>query len=512
MFNLPLKYRIAGIIFLLEAMMMAAVLATNYANYSDTLAEQTHEFELVQLDLLSDLSRIALLTSEYYELQLYIESAVNVPSIQEIYLIDIDNRIVVSSSVSMVGKILPALKGDSDSYWKIQNIENVANLIGRFAIKFSHASLDVATEGALNAGIRVAVVGMVIIAFIGVMIGFLLTRRLEKITFAAQQYANGNFDFKTNLEGGDEVAIVSQSIDQMVDRIKLDFNMLQEREATLTNYKDTLEQKILERTQELKVARDIALQTSKAKSIFLANMSHELRTPLNAIIGYGELLGEIIIEKDYLELSADISKIQFAGRHLLALINDILDLSKIEAGKRKINISEFDLSDVVKDIVGMVEPLMQKNNNRFTYHMIDDITSMTSDSIIIHQALLNLLSNAAKFTHEGAIHLKVDSFSQNNMVWLRLSVSDTGIGISTEKISDLFKEFSQVGLSLDRRHGGTGLGLAISQRICRLLGGDITATSELNKGSEFVMTVPLNSESYVAEVETAVSDQRRKMG
>ena len=239
-------------------------------------------------------------------------------------------------------------------------------------------------------------------------------------------------------------------------------------------------------------ARDEALAASRAKSQFLANMSHELRTPLNAIIGYSEMLREEASEADNKMLYSDLGKIHGAGHHLLALINDILDLSKIEAGKMELYPEEYSVSDLISEIVSVIQPLIEKNSNRLEITGLEEGGSIVTDTIKLRQALYNLLSNAAKFTEKGNIGLGVSRISGASGEEILFRVSDTGIGMTPEQISGLFEYFSQADSSTTRKYGGTGLGLAISKRFCELMGGSISATSTEEKGSVFEIRLPTN--------------------
>lgn len=233
-----------------------------------------------------------------------------------------------------------------------------------------------------------------------------------------------------------------------------------------------------------------AESASQAKSQFLANMSHELRTPLNAIIGYSEILQEETRERGNHNYAADLGKIYSSGRHLLALINDILDISKIEAGKMRLYIEYFDLYPVVMDAVATVMPVMEKNRNQFVCECPVDIGYVRSDMTKMRQILFNLLSNAAKFTHAGQAKLAVRKQVENGLEWVVFDVADSGIGMDDRQIAGLFEAFTQADASTTRRYGGTGLGLAISRRFCRMLGGSIVANSRMGQGSVFTVTLP----------------------
>ncbi len=250
--------------------------------------------------------------------------------------------------------------------------------------------------------------------------------------------------------------------------------------------------------QELERARETAESANRSKSAFLANMSHELRTPLNAIIGYSEMLEEEAQDIGQKGFIPDLQKIRTAGRHLLELISDILDLSKIEAGKMDLFLETFVVHELLRDVANTIVPLVRKNGNKLELQLTDDLGIMHSDKTKVRQVLFNLLSNAAKFTHNGNITLKASRFRDDNSknphqprYWLSLEVQDQGIGMSPEQIEYLFRPFTQADSSTTRKYGGTGLGLAISRRFCNMMGGDITVESELGHGSSFTIYLPL---------------------
>jgi signal transduction histidine kinase len=235
-------------------------------------------------------------------------------------------------------------------------------------------------------------------------------------------------------------------------------------------------------------SRELA-EASEHKSQFLANMSHELRTPLNAIIGVSEMLRE---DAEATKQDTEpLDRVLGAGRHLLALINDILDLSKIEAGRMELALSSFTLAPLIADVVKTIEPLVAKNSNKVTADCDGAIGTMKADQMRLRQALLNLMSNANKFTERGAISINARQGQESGRDWITIAVADTGIGMTPEQMEKLFQEFSQASSTTASKYGGTGLGLAISRRFCQMMGGDITVESELGRGSTFTIRLPL---------------------
>jgi signal transduction histidine kinase/DNA-binding response OmpR family regulator len=242
--------------------------------------------------------------------------------------------------------------------------------------------------------------------------------------------------------------------------------------------------------EEVAKAREAAENANRTKSLFLANMSHELRTPLNAILGYSEMLQEEAVERELDEFGADLEKIGSAGKHLLALINDILDLSKIEAGKMELFLESFDLAEMIREVTATIRPMVRTNANTLEVELSADLGTMHADQTKVRQGLFNLLSNAVKFTTEGLITVNADRERMDGREWIVFRVTDTGIGLSAEQLVKLFQDFTQADASTTRKFGGTGLGLALTRRFCQMMGGDVTVHSVPDQGSVFTIKLP----------------------
>ncbi|CAH1215684.1 Sensor histidine kinase RcsC [Paenibacillus allorhizoplanae] len=263
----------------------------------------------------------------------------------------------------------------------------------------------------------------------------------------------------------------------------------------LMQLNDQLEELVKERTAELSKARDEAIEANQIKSQFLANMSHELRTPLNAIIGYSEMLKEDAEDMNEPAFADDLGKIHNAGKHLLTLINDILDLSKIESGKMDMYLEVCDIPTLIRNVLTTVNPLIEAGGNRL--EVVFPEGEIRTDVTKLMQVLFNLLSNAGKFTKDGTISLTAGYEMVNRQSGISFSIQDTGIGMTAEQMTHLFQAFKQADSSTTRKYGGTGLGLAISQKLCQMMGGHITVDSVYGQGTTFTTWLPLK-ESQVA--------------
>ncbi len=252
----------------------------------------------------------------------------------------------------------------------------------------------------------------------------------------------------------------------------------------------TLEKEITDR-QRRNTEREIVEEASKAKTAFIARMSHELRTPLNAIIGYSEMLQDEASDNGWDSVYSDLGKICTAGKHLLSIINSILDISKIEAGKMDLYIEAFPVESMLKDVLDIASPLLLKNNNKLVCDFAPGLGVIEADLVKLRQVLFNLLSNSAKFTKDGSIQVTAERQKIGRESWIYFNVKDSGIGMTPEQASRLFEEFTQADASVSRNYGGTGLGLAISRRFCQMMGGDIVVHSALGEGSTFTVRLPI---------------------
>jgi signal transduction histidine kinase len=280
-----------------------------------------------------------------------------------------------------------------------------------------------------------------------------------------------------NVHVPEELLRVKKALDSVTKRFV-------ETEKEVLNLNLSLQDKVDDATSQL-------LSVNKKLEEAVINMSHELRTPMNAIIGYGELIEEDIKKQEYQNMVSDIEKVRIASNHLLSLISDILDLSKIEAGKMNFTPVPFNLVQLTDEIEATIKPLAMNENNTYTVDIQTNSTEMFTDLTKLKQILLNLISNACKFTKEGEIKLTITSHHKNRVEYIQFEVSDTGIGIPDDKIATLFDSFTQVDSTTTKKFGGTGLGLAISRRYAQTMGGDIQAESKKNIGSKFILTMPL---------------------
>jgi signal transduction histidine kinase/ActR/RegA family two-component response regulator len=333
------------------------------------------------------------------------------------------------------------------------------------ALRARGSRLGLATLGLMGLAAAVVLLGVAVLQR-------RVARPVLELAAAARRAEGGDYAGRVQPRGGDEIGLLARAFNQMAAAIERDVG---ERRR---------------HAEELARAREAAEAANRAKSAFLANMSHELRTPMNAVIGYSEMLEEELQEAGHEQYLADLRKVHAAGKHLLALINDVLDLSKIESGRMDLHLERFDLRAQLEEALATVRPLVEANGNTLAASLEGDLGAMHADLTKLRQALFNLLSNAAKFTRGGSVTLEARREARAGGDWIALCVRDTGIGIPADKLEHIFDEFTQAEEHTARDFGGTGLGLAISRRFCRMMGGDVTVQSRPGQGSSFTIELP----------------------
>lgn len=367
--------------------------------------------------------------------------------------------------------------------------------LGAVQIVTGLESLGAAIQQYLLISAIVFLLSLVITFFLARGLSLVVSRPLESLT-GAMSHIKHTKDYSSKVENfsDDEFGRLTDNFNEMLAEIS-------GRDRQLAKIVD-----------ELQEARDAAHEANVAKSQFLANMSHELRTPLNAIIGYSEIVSEDLEDADLEDTNEDVNKINKAAHHLLGLINEVLDLSKIEAGKMTLDVHDIDFSELLNEVAETIEPLAAKKSNKLFLRIDAAPQKLYSDSVKIRQCLLNLLSNACKFTENGMVTFSVESVpgedgSQDKVAFI---VSDTGIGMTEEQLSTLFEAFVQADATTTRKYGGTGLGLVITRKLAQMLGGDVCVESKHGEGSTFRIEIPVNASFLLEECGAAPAAAPKK--
>ena len=453
----------------LSAIVVGYILWETLSFNAAQMRNQLNETDNVTVDLLSDLARISLFAFEYDSIQTHVARISEDPRVRAIYIADESQVIVASNRMDMLGEPLPELISSDTEYWITRDLGNQ----GSVGVQFSNDKQRAIINQTRALGLKIGVIGAVVIAFVGLMLGRILTKRLSALTNAVREYNVVNEDItidKDLLQSKDEVGELARTFEVMHLHIV-----------------DNIERIKAETEERIK-----AQSANQIKSNFMANMSHELRTPMNAIIGYCELLMETYDGNDP-ENMEDLLKIHVSAMHLLRLIDDILDLSKIEAGKIELHYSIVNLKDILAEVSEYIYPKLKEQKNELILNIDSEIVPNYFDEIKLKQVLLNLVSNACKFTHAGVINIDAYSAKESDTHYYVIEVRDSGIGMTEKQCEDVFKPYTQADSSTTKKYGGTGLGLTISKNYCEMMGGRIEVSSELEKGSQFKVIIPVQN-------------------
>lgn len=418
----------------------------------------------------------------------------------EMILVDNHGTILAARNSSSLFSPVRSIVGDQETAFQ-STAEGILVLQGSYLIYYTSPELGwkigvITPFSAVEQRTNESIMGVLLFVIIALVLLSAITlvalektiiRPLSNLTDVSRRISEtGDLDQEIATEGSGEIGELSRSFKAMVEKIRAEEMARKQAYSELARYRDNLEETIVERTRELAAAKDAAESADRLKSAFLATMSHELRTPLNSIIGFSGILREELAGPLNDEQKKQLGMVSSSAGHLLSLINDVLDISKIEAGQLRVADEPVDLRVVIQKMYQTIRPLAEKKSLSLELRIAPDVKTVRGDSRRIEQILLNLLSNAIKFTDSGKI--QVESCVKDDTVLVR--VIDNGIGIREEDLDRLFKPFSQVDTGMTRQYDGTGLGLSITRRLATLMGGDVSVESVYGKGSTFTVTLP----------------------
>lgn len=358
--------------------------------------------------------------------------------------------------------------------------ENNKELLGHVLVKKSKSKINEVLYAAIINNIGIGLIFATLLLIVIHIFFNRLIAPLDNLASVMERAEDGEKNVFAALEGPREVIGLARAFNEMIEA-------LARQQDQLIHHNEILEYEVEERTRDLVYARDMAIEANRNKSNFLSNVSHELRTPLQSILGYSDLIIEVLPQEED-EIHHDINTIIQNAEHLLHMINSILDMSKVEAGKIDIEIKPTNLDQLVNDVVETIKPLMTPNDNKLQLSKQLNHNTVNIDAEKLRQVLLNLLGNAAKFTHNGTVNFNVTQTSES----LHFQVKDSGIGMNKDQVDHIFDPFYQIDGSHTRRYEGTGLGLAITHQFCQLMNGSITVESDEGIGSTFNVVIPVN--------------------